>query len=182
MPAHALTLHRGFRHGGGLVPRVQSSPSVLERLKSKAVRATRQLSRPISVDEKDESVLHEDWKEHLAEVGLIAGTVFAVGLVQGRGGKESMKIGPVPWDLPVGAALVAGSLVRPAGKFAMPMRAVGAGLIATHAMAWGRGVGKWWRAKQNLPPLIEVSGEPAPPPTGGGALSDEELASVARRA
>jgi hypothetical protein len=181
MPAHALTLHRGFRHGG-LVPRAHAGPSVLERLKSKAVRASRQLSRPFSVDEKDESVLHDDWKEHLAEVGLIAGTAFAVGVAQGRGGRDTMKIGPVPWDLPLGAALVAGSLVRPAGKFAMPMRAVWAGLLATHAMTWGRGAGKWWRAKKNLPPLIEISGEPAPPATGGGALSDEEIASVARRA
>jgi hypothetical protein len=153
----------------------------LDRLRQKAVRATRQLSRSVSGDETHESIIDTEWKQHLAEVGIITATTFAVGVAVGRGGKDAMKIGPVPWDLPVGGALVALSLLRPAGRAAMPLRAVGAGLLATHTMTWGRGVGKWWRDSAHLPPLIDVAGE-RPAPTGGGALSDEELASVARRA
>jgi hypothetical protein len=182
MPAHALALHRGFRHGGGLMHRPSTGSSVLDRLKSKAVRATRQLSRSFSVDEARESAWDAEWKERLVEVGLATGTGFMIGVAQGRFGKDAMKIGPVPWDLPVGAALVVGSLLRGTGKGSMPMRAVGTGLLTAHAMTWGRGGGKWWRAKKNLPPLIEVSGERTVPATGGGALSDEEIASVARRA
>jgi hypothetical protein len=181
MPVHALALHRGLRHGG-LVPRANSGPSVLDRLKNKAVRAQRQLSRTFTGDETKESILEDDWKAHLLEIGLISATTFAVGVAQGRGGKDAMKIGPVPWDLPLGGVLVAASVLRPAGRMAMPMRAVGAALLATHTMTWGRGAGKWWRDQKHLPPLSDVAGEPRVPATGGGALSDEELASVARRA
>jgi len=185
MPAQALALHRGFRPAALMHrPRPSAGTSVLDRLKSKMVRATRQHDRPVAVEgaaSGSESMLVDDWKGQLVGVGLAVGTGVTLGAIQGYGGKNALKIGPVPWDLPVGAALVTASLWRGAGRATMPMRAIGTALLVGHGMTWGRGGGKWWRQKRGLPPLIEVSGEPTVPQTGGGALSDEELASVAQR-
>jgi len=182
MPAHALALHRGLHRHGGLVRHHSSGgPSVLERLHDKAVRANRQLARTSAVHD-DESMLDDHWKAHLSEVAIIGATTFTVGIIQGRYGKDALKLGPVPMDLPVGAVLVGASILRPVGRLSLPMRAVGAALVGAHSMTWGRGVGKWWRTQANQPPLIEGEAAARVPPVGGGALTDEELASVARRA
>jgi hypothetical protein len=183
MPATTLALHRrtGLHAGGGLVRHRHSQPSVLERLHQHAARAKRQLTRT-GTDEtgaEAEPFVDPELKTRLVEMGLVTATGFASGVIQGRFGRDAFKVGKVPMDLPIGAGLVAAGLLLPLGRLRLPMRAVGLGLLVGHGSTWGRGTGKWMRARSNEPPLIE--GDGAPRRTGGAALSDEELASVANR-
>jgi hypothetical protein len=128
----------------------------------------------------------------LKEVAVVAAASSAVsfgfGFLHGRLDPHKMMVGPLPIDLLVGVGASLASITSMAGEAAPYLRAAGIGALSAFASTFGRGLGRKARKAAGLPPVAETSmsgDEPAGrgtgPTTGGGALSDEELALLARR-
>ncbi len=122
----------------------------------------------------------------LADTAVVQVGAFGMGMAQGRFGEK--KLGPIPLELAVGAALH-GAAVMASGKSsgrgtAHQLHNIANGVVAAWSSAVGRGVGKKARMKAGLPLLAgvnsaldQLSGEDK----GGGMQDDAELARLARR-
>lgn len=122
----------------------------------------------------------------LGDAAVVQVGAFGMGMAQGRFGEK--RLGPIPLELAVGAALH-GAAVMASGKSsgkgtAHQLHNIANGVIASWSSAVGRGVGKKARSKAGLPTLAgaervldQLSGEDR----GGGMQDDAELARLARR-
>jgi hypothetical protein len=130
--------------------------------------------------------------DELKDVAVIAATSSAVsfgfGFLHGRLDPQKMMVGPIPIDLLVGVGASLASVTAMAGEASPYLRAAGIGALNAFASTFGRGLGRKARKSAGLPPVAETSmsgeepaGRGTGATTGGGALSDEELARVARR-
>jgi len=120
-------------------------------------------------------------RQLVPHVGEAMGVGGLFGYLHGRAPEKRM-VGPVPVELGVGvAAHMIGLFVSE--EAAPHAHAVGLASLASFAHSLGRGFGRKHRQAAGLPPATEslLAGE-EPERTGGGALSDEELARLARRA
>ena len=162
--------------GGGL----ESSrrPSVLERLASGKDRFMKLASRG-GTDADNGTMV-----DRLKAAGIAQAESGALSLVLGymaARSPEYLKVGPLPLELVVGVGSHAVGLIA-SPTASVHLHAVGMGAIDSFMNSLGRGLGRRARKSAGLPPLPEtlLAGEEEPA-TGGGALSDEELASLARR-
>lgn len=122
--------------------------------------------------------------ERLKAAGIAQAESGALSLVLGyiaARSPEYLKVGPLPLELVVGVGSHAVGLIA-SPEAAVHMHAVGMGAIDSFMNSLGRGLGRRSRKAAGLPPPPEalLAGD-AGEMTGGGALSDEELASLARR-
>jgi hypothetical protein len=159
----------------GSMDHLRRPASVLDRVAERQDRFLRLKARARQGIERVAAQTKATAKDVGIRTAEVAGTAFAFGAMQG-GMQEKLMIGPVPLDLLAGvAAHAAGFMVDPG--LSPHLHAVGDGALAAFATTWGRAIGKRARKAMGLPP--GVAGEV--PPEGGGALSNEELARLARR-
>lgn len=112
-----------------------------------------------------------------AESGAVS---LALGYMAARS-PELLRVGPLPLELLAGVgAHVIGLIASPGA--APHLHSVGVGAIDSFMNSLGRGLGRRSRKAAGLPPAAEtfLAGDDGDV-TGGGALSDEELARLARR-
>ena len=152
-------------------------PSIMERVAERQGRHLRLRAR--QVGEKIQGALPRA-REIVPHIGEAMGVGGLFGYLHGRA-PEKLMIGPVPVELGVGvAAHMIGLFVSE--EVAPHAHTVGLASLTSFAHALGRGFGRKHRQAAGLPPATGMlSGEEAES-TGGGALSDEELARLARRA
>ena len=105
------------------------------------------------------------------------------GFLHGRFEPKKLMIGPLPWELAAGLGAHVVAFTGPGREYAPFLQAFGLGAINSFLHSFGRGLGRKARKSAGLPPVPEslLSGEDEGEATGGGALSDEELARLARR-
>ncbi|MDX2087869.1 MAG: hypothetical protein SFX73_08465 [Kofleriaceae bacterium] len=154
------------------------APSVLDRLAQGQSRFLRLAARH-GVEVSDGSVV-----TRLKAAGIAQAESGALSLVLGylaARSPEYLKVGPLPLELVVGVGSHAIGLIA-SPHAATHLHAVGMGAIDSFMNSLGRGLGRRARKAAGLPPPPEtlLAGD-AGEVTGGGALSDEELASLARR-
>jgi hypothetical protein len=157
--------------------------SVLDRLADRQDKFIRLKARQIADRVKPKTGA-------LKEVAVMAAASSAVslgfGFLHGRLDPHKMMVGPLPLDLVVGVGASLASITPMAGEASPYLRAAGIGALNAFASTFGRGLGRKARKSAGLPPVAEtvMSGDEssANAKTGGGALSDEELARLARRA
>jgi hypothetical protein len=152
------------------------SPSVLDRLSAGRERFLRLKAR--------QGVEVEDFKTSLKRVGIAQAESGAVSLVLGyMAGRapEYLRVGPLPLELVAGLGThVVGLIASP--EIGQHFHAIGVGALDSFLNSLGRGLGRRARKAAGLPPAAEtlLAGDDGDM-TGGGALSDEELARLARR-
>jgi hypothetical protein len=124
-----------------------------------------------------------DLKQVAVTAATSSAVAFGFGFLHGRLDPQKMMVGPIPVDLLVGVGATLASVTPIAGEAAPYLEAAGIGALAAFSSAFGRGLGRKARKAAGLPPVAEslLAGETATPATGGGALSDDELARLARR-
>lgn len=172
MPTHALA-----RPTFAPIDHLRRTTSVMDRVAERQDRFLRQKARHAVTAMKEAKPKLMDLAVSTAEAGAVA---FTFGFMHGRA-PEKLMIGPVPLELAVGVGAHAIGVFGPQ-DMSSHMHAVGVGAIASFLHSLGRGVGRKARKAAGLPPAAEsiLAGEESEV-TGGGALSDEELARLARR-
>ena len=172
-----MAIHALARPHFATMEHLRRPGSVMDRIADKQDKFIRLKARQIA--DRVKPKVHE-----LKEVATIAATASAVsfgfGFLHGRLEPQKMMIGPLPMDLLVGVGASLASVTA--------MRAAGIGALSAFASTFGRGLGRKARKAAGLPPVAEtaMSGEePAErgtgATTGGGALSEAELARLAHR-
>jgi len=152
------------------------SPSVLDRLAAGRERFLRLKSR--------QGVELDDLKTSLKQVGIAQAESGAMALILGyMAGRapEYLRVGKVPLELLLGLGSHGVAFIA-SPEIGQHMHAVGVGALDSFLNSFGRGLGRRARKAAGLPPPAEslLAGEDGDS-TGGGALSDEELARLARR-
>jgi hypothetical protein len=112
-----------------------------------------------------------------AESGAVS---LVLGYMAGRA-PEHLRVGPLPLELVAGLGTHAVALVA-SPEIAEHLHALGVGALDSFLNSLGRGLGRRARKAAGLPPPAEslLAGDDGET-SGGGALSDEELARLARR-
>ncbi len=180
-----MAMHALARPHFGSMEHLRRPGSVMDRIADKQDKFIRLKARQLVDRVKPKT-------SELKEVATIAAASSAVsfgfGFLHGRLDPQKMMIGPIPLDLLVGVGASVASITPMAGEAAPYLRAAGIGALNAFASTFGRGLGRKARKAAGLPPVAEtvLSGEDASARgtsanTGGGALSDEELARLARR-
>jgi hypothetical protein len=180
-----MAMHALARPHFATMEHLRRPGSVMDRIADKQDKFIRLKARQIA--DRVKPKVHE-----LKEVATIAATASAVsfgfGFLHGRLEPQKMMIGPLPMDLLVGVGASLASVTAMAGESAPYLRAAGIGALSAFASTFGRGLGRKARKAAGLPPVAEtaMSGEePAErgtgATTGGGALSEAELARLAHR-
>jgi hypothetical protein len=152
------------------------SPSVLDRLASGRERFLKLKAR--------QGVEPQDMTASLKRVGIAQAESGAVSLILGyMAGRapEYLRVGPLPLELVAGfGSHLVGLIASP--EIGHHFHAVGVGALDSFLNSLGRGLGRRARKAAGLPPPAEslLAGDDGDM-TGGGALSDEELARLARR-
>jgi hypothetical protein len=163
----------------GALDHVRRVPSVLARLASESNRFLR--SRQRAGGETGDSGMTDKLKAVGTAQAASGGVALAFGYLAGRS-PEHMKLGPFPLELVVGlTAHGIGLIASP--EVSTLLHAAGMGATDSFLNSFGRGLGRRARRSAGLPPPPEPRGLLAGDEveTGGGALSDEELARLARR-
>lgn len=175
MATHALA-----RPHFGSLEHLRRPTSVMDRIGERQDKFIRLKARQIAEKVKPKT---GDLKEVAVTAGTASAVAFGFGFLHGRLEPEKMMVGPIPVDLLVGVGATLASVTPVAGEAAPYLEAAGVGALAAFASAFGRGLGRKARKAAGLPPVAEalISGEQSST-AGGGALSDEELARLARRA
>lgn len=153
-------------------------PSVMERVAERQGRHLRLRARQVT------QTVQEVWPRLQTQLPLM-GEAAAVGLGFGYfhgSDPEKLSWKGVPLELAVGLGACAMSAFV-SEKASQHATAIGLSSLASFANSVGRGLGRRHRQAAGLPlaTTSRVSGEEGDR-TGGGALSDEELARLARRA
>ena len=177
-----MAMHALARPHFGNMEHLRRPASVMDRLADRQDKFIRLKARQIADRVKPKT-------GELKEVAVVAAASSAVsfgfGFLHGRLDPRKMMIGPIPLDLLVGVGASLASITPMAGEAAPYLRAAGIGALNAFASTFGRGLGRKSRKAAGLPPVTEslMSGEEegANAKTGGGALSDDELARLARR-
>jgi hypothetical protein len=152
------------------------APSVLDRLASQRDRFLRLKAR--------QGVQPEDLATAIKRVGVAQAESGAMSLILGyMAGRapEYLRVGPLPLELVAGVGThVVGLIASP--DIGPHFHAIGVGALDSFLNSLGRGLGRRSRKAAGLPPPAEslLAGDDGDM-TGGGALSDEELARLARR-
>jgi hypothetical protein len=152
------------------------SPSVLDRLAAGRERFLRLKAR--------QGVELQDFQTTLKQVGIAQAESGAVSLLLGyMAGRapEYLHVGPLPLELVAGVGThIVGLIAAP--EIGQHFHAVGVGALDSFFNSLGRGLGRRARKAAGLPPPAEtlLAGDGGDT-SGGGALSDEELARLARR-
>jgi hypothetical protein len=169
----------------GSIEHLRRTGSVMDRLGDRQHKFLRLKARQIADKVKPAA---GNLKDLAVEVGAATGVAFGFGFLHGRVEPQKMMLGPFPADLLVGAGACVASIMPFAGEAAPLLRAGGMGALGAFASTFGRGLGRKARKSAGLPPVMEttMSGDDLPGRTtgttsGGGALSEEELARVAHR-
>lgn len=175
MATHALA-----RPHFGSLEHLRRPTSVMDRIGERQDKFIRLKARQIADKVKPKT---GDLKEVAVNAATAGAVAFGFGFLHGRLDPQKMMVGPIPVDLLVGVGASLASVTPIAGEAAPYLEAAGIGALSAFASAFGRGLGRKARKAAGLPPVAEslLAGEPAAPTTGGGALSDEELARLARR-
>lgn len=115
--------------------------------------------------------------------GVSGAAAMGFGFLHGRFEAKKLMVGPVPWELAAGLGAHVAAFTGIGKEYAPYLHAFGLGAINSFLHSFGRGLGRKARKAAGLPPVAEtlLSGEDEGETTGGGALSDEELARLARR-
>ena len=174
MATHALA-----RPHFGSLEHLRRPTSVMDRIGERQDKFIRLKARQIADKVKPKT---GDLKEVAVTAGTASAVAFGFGFLHGRLEPQKMMVGPIPVDLLVGVGATLASVTPVAGEAAPYLEAAGIGALAAFASAFGRGLGRKARKSAGLPPVAEsvLSGADGPT-TGGGALSEEELARLAGR-
>jgi hypothetical protein len=168
------------RSQGGALDHVRRAPSVLARIAAESNRFLR--SRQRGGGELGQAPIVDKLKQVGTAQAASGAVALAFGYLAGRS-PEHMKVGPFPLELVAGLGSHAIGLIA-SPEVAVLLHAAGMGATDSFLNSFGRGLGRRSRKKAGLPPALEargiLSGEEEES-TGGGALSDEELARLARR-
>jgi len=152
---------------------LQLSKNQITEIMRKADGAIKKAER---VKDKSEQVIN-----NVVRTMVVSGTSFAFGVANGRFGAVT-PLG-VPIDLGVGVAAHLAGFTGIVGNATAHAHAIGDGALAAYTYTVGRGTGKAWRKKSGLPEMAGMDGVAGKiEATGGGGLSDEQLAALARRA
>lgn len=173
MATDALT-----RSHGGALEQTRRAPSVLDRLAAGQNRFLRLRARQ-GLDDVDGGLV-----ARVKAAGIAQAESGALSLVLGYMAARSpqyLKVGPLPLEIVVGLGSHAIGLIA-SPTAAVHLHAVGMGALDSFMNSLGRGLGRRARKAAGLPPVAEslLAGDDGDS-TGGGALSDEELARLARR-
>jgi hypothetical protein len=160
-------------HSGALERR---APSVMERLAAGRERFLRLKARQgVEVDD-----FHDSLKRVVISQAESGGVSLMLGYLAGRA-PEYLRVGPLPLELVVGLGTHAVGLIA-SPDVGHHLHSVGVGALDSFFNSFGRGLGRRARKAAGLPLAAEslLAGDEGDM-TGGGALSDEELARLARR-
>ena len=174
MPMHTAIARPQF---GSLDHLRRSSGSVMENVAERQGRFLRLKARQAVDKVKEKGPAAKEVGIRSLEIG---GTAVAWGMAHAYFDPDKLMLGPLPLDLLVGVGAHLVGLFGPEAA-ASHLHAVGDGSVAAFGFSLGRGFGRKLRQARGLPPRVDttlLSGEAS---TGGGALSDEELARLARR-
>lgn len=180
-----MAMHALARPHFGSMEHLRRPGSVMDRIADKQDKFIRLKARQLVDRVKPKT---SDLKEVATIAAASSAVSFGFGFLHGRLDPQKMMVGPIPIDLLVGVGASLASITPMAGESAPYLRAAGIGALSAFASTFGRGLGRKARKAAGLPPVTEtmLSGEEASARgtsanSGGGALSDEELARLARR-
>lgn len=145
------------RHGGSLTPNARKVLNYAESMKRK-VQSFREHGQKAT--------------KHVVRTAEVAGTAYAVGLIQGRMG--GVEVFGLPVELLAGLGLFGFSLLGGAGEMSEHAAAIGDGALAAYAVTLGRGMGAASRSGGALPAGGAAISK-------GESLSPEEVAAIAER-
>ena len=168
------------RTPSGSLEQGRRTPSVLERLAAGQNRFLRLRGRQSGPGESNEGLM-----ERLKAAGIAQAESGAVSLALGylaARSPEHLRVGPLPLEFLMGVGSHAVALIA-SPEAAIHLHSLGTGAIDSFLNSLGRGFGRRARKAAGLPPPPEtfLAGDEGGETSGGGALSDEELASLARR-
>jgi hypothetical protein len=166
----------------GPIEHLRRPMSVLDRVAERQGKFVRMKARQAVEGLKEQG---PELKAVAVAQGVSGAAALGFGYLHGRYEAKKLMVGPVPWELALGFGAHLMAFSPPGRQYAPYLHAAGIGALNSFLHSFGRGLGRKARKAAGLPPVMSeslLSGDGEGEVTGGGALSDEELARLARRA